>query len=232
MKAYRFLLFDADHTLLDFDKDMDIAFQATYQAADFQRQMAYTPEIHQIYERCNNHWWGRFERRECSKNELYVNRFRDFLKETSLTYDPAALNELYFENLARTGTAYDGAVELMKSLSQRYDCYIITNGNAYSQPLRLKNSRLDAYYHACFVSEGVGVGKPDLRYFRHVADSIPGFSHEQALVVGDSLSSDIQGAVNAGLDSIWYNPRSLPSPDAPVPTYTVRNYPEILSILE
>lgn len=232
MKAYQFLLFDADHTLLDFDKDMDIAFKATYYAAGFQQQMAYTPQIHQTYERCNNHWWGRFERKECLKNELYVGRFRDFLKETGLTYDPGALNTLYFENLAQTGTAYDGAVKLLQSLARQYDCYIITNGNAYSQPLRLKNSRLDVYYRACFVSEDVGVGKPDILYFQHVMDSIPGFSHERALVIGDSLSSDIQGAVNAGLDSIWYNPQKLTAPDAPVPTYIVSNYSELMTILE
>ena len=231
MKSYRFLLLDADHTLLDFDYDMYVAFERMYKEAGLQTQKAYTKEIHDIYEACNNVWWHRFEQRACTKQALYHGRFQDFLQQTGLSYDPVKLNHLYFKKLAQTGTAYAGAATLMRCLSAHYECDIITNGNASSQPGRLKNSGLAPYYNTIFVSETVGVGKPDRRYFQYVFQQIPDFDPDKALVIGDSLSSDIQGAVNAGIDSLWYNPKRLPRPLAPACTYEAADYLEILSLL-
>ena len=84
MKRYRFLLFDADYTLLDFDKDMFHAFQATY-AACFGSQRPYSPRLLEQYEACNNRWWAKLERGECTKPQLFAGRFQDFLQETGLT---------------------------------------------------------------------------------------------------------------------------------------------------
>ena len=98
MKRYRFLLFDADYTLLDFDKDMFHAFQATYEAC-FGSQRPYSPQLLEQYEVCNNRWWEKLERGECTKSQLYVGRFQDFLQETGLIGQPEETNRLYFENL-------------------------------------------------------------------------------------------------------------------------------------
>ena len=231
MKSYRFLLFDADHTLLDFDEDMGIAFRKLYAAAGLQEQRPFSDALQRCYETCNQRWWGRFERQACTKEMLYRNRFRDFLEETGLSHDPDTLNDLYFAQLSKTGTPYPGAVQLMQTLSRDHQCYIITNGNAASQPRRIENAGLSPYCRDLFVSEAVGVGKPDLRYFRYVFRAIPDFSAAAALVIGDRLGADIQGAENAGVDSIWYNPHGLPRPSTARCTYEVRSYPEILRIL-
>lgn len=227
---YQFLLFDADYTLLDFPKDMTNAFHIMY-AADFAAQRPFRQEVLDCYEACNNRAWGRFERGECTKHELYISRFVEFLAETGLDGDPEAVNAHYFEALAQTGTAYPGAADLLGKLCEAYELYMITNGNVVSQLPRLEHAGLAKFFKQVFVSEAVGVGKPDKRYFDYVAAHIPGFQPEKALVIGDSPSSDIQGARNAGLDSIWYDPPGLNAVKPDHFTYRAESFEDILRVL-
>ncbi|MCI8385318.1 MAG: noncanonical pyrimidine nucleotidase, YjjG family [Acutalibacter sp.] len=226
----RFLLLDADQTLLDFPADMAQSFQLMY-ASQFASQRPFSPALLECYDACNQRAWARFEQGACTKQELYLSRFVDFLRETGLKGSPAEINECYFQAMAQTGTPYPGAAELLEELSKGYELYMITNGNVVSQGPRLEHAGLLPYFRAVFVSEAVGVGKPHKAYFDYVAAHIPGFAPEEALVIGDSPSSDIQGAVNAGLRSIWYNPPG--SGPCPVPpcTWRAESYPEILEIL-
>lgn len=228
----RFLLFDADYTLLDFPKDMVRSFTIMYEAC-FSGQREYSRELLECYDACNNRAWDRFERGECTKHELYISRFVEFLQETGLSGDPEAVNDTYFTAMAETGTAYPGAVELVKELSLTHELYIVTNGNVVSQGPRLEHSGLAPYFRDVFVSEAVGVGKPDKRYFDYVAAHIPGFSPEEAVVIGDSPSSDIQGAVNAGLKSVWYDPPGAWTGGRAAPAYTWRaeSYDDIRRII-
>ena len=229
---YRFLLFDADLTLLDFDTDMVYAFQKLYEVCRF--SVPYSPIMLQTYENCNNRWWDKFEKKECTKPELFVNRFVDFLTETGLSGDAEEMNRQYFTFLGQGGAVYPGAVELVKRLSADFSLYIVTNGNAASQKTRLESSGLLPYVKAYFVSDAVGVGKPDPRYFQYVFDHIPGFQREQAVVIGDSLSSDIQGAANVNVDSIWYTGTAhgdLPAEPSVPYTYRAESYEEIEKIL-
>ncbi len=230
-QKYRFLLFDADRTLLDFDADMTAAFQSLYESCGFSQHIPYSPAMLETYETYNTKWWGKFERKECTKPQLFRNRFVDFLQATGLSGDPDEMNRRYFEFLGQGGAVYPGAPELLKKLSERYLLYLITNGNAVSQRTRLERSGLLPYFRDVFVSDAVGVGKPDLRYFQYVFDHIPGFEKEKAVVIGDSLSSDIQGAVNAGLDSIWYTGAWQDSSGDVPYTYQAKSYQEIAAIL-
>lgn len=231
MTRYRFLLFDADHTLLDFDADMTAAFKKMYAYCGFDKTHPYSEEYLQRYEACNNRWWSNFEQQLCTKQELYVNRFVDFLHETGLSGGPEEMNTVYFDFLAQGGTPYPGAIELLQTLSARYEIYIITNGNAISAKSRLAHSGLMNHVKGMFVSETVGVGKPDKRFFDYVAAHVPGYVPEDALVIGDSMSSDILGARNAGLHSIWYTGVHVdPEQKAPF-TYRAESYDEIKRIL-
>ncbi len=229
---YRFLLMDADYTLLDFPQDMRLAFQSTYSAC-FSGQAPYSQRFLKCYNACNNRAWERFERGECTKQQLYISRFVDFLAETGLTGDPEAINASYFTALAQTGTPYPGAVKLAAQLCKDYELYIITNGNVVSQRPRLEHSGLLPYFKDVFVSEAVGVGKPNKRYFDYVAAHIQGFLPARALVIGDSPTSDLQGAANAGLDSLWYDPAGKGLDGAKDFSFTYRgeNYDEIRRIL-
>lgn len=230
-RKYRFLLFDADYTLLDFDADMTNAFQLLYEASGFSASIPYSEEMLAAYEKHNSKWWKRFENQECTKPELFHGRFADFLAETGFSGDPEEMNRRYFEFLGQGGAVYPGAVELMRDLSRDFSLYIVTNGNAVSQQTRLEHSGLLPYLQGVFVSEAVGVGKPDIRYFQYVFEHIPGFRQEKAVVIGDSLSSDIQGAVNAGVDSIWYTGALADAPAKAPCTYRAESYEEIRRIL-
>lgn len=232
MKRYEFLLFDLDYTLLDFDADMLMAFERLYRHCGFDALVPYTPAMLDLYEKHNNRWWRKFEARECTKPELFRGRFVDFLAETGFSGDPDRMNDDYFDFLGRGGVLYPGAEDLVKQLSREYPLYIVTNGNAATAKTRIENSGLFPYIRDYFVSEAVGYAKPDLRYFEYVFSHIPGFQADRAVVVGDSMASDIQGANNAGVDSIWYHPSgSWESPtDAPY-TYEAKSYADILRLL-
>lgn len=227
---YRFLLFDADGTLLDFDQDMDKAFRVTYETC-FGEQRPFSQELLDCYEKWNTLWWAKLERGECTKPQLVVARFRDFMGETGLSGDPEKVNEEYFRNLGQGGAVYPGVLELVRDLSQRYEMYIVTNGNAATQKTRLEHSGLLDYVKAYFVSEDAGAAKPDLRYFQYVFSRIPGFEKDQTLLLGDSLTSDMLGAQNAGLDSLWYCPNGGEVPERLSVTYRAKNYEEIRKLL-
>lgn len=230
MKEYRFLLLDADGTLLDFDQDMLHAFQATYQAC-FGSQRPYSPRLLEIYERCNNRWWAKLERGECTKPQLYAGRFQDFLRETGLSGDPEEINRAYFANLGQGGALLPGALELVRDLSQRYRLYIVTNGNAASQRTRLAHSGLLPYVRDVFVSEDAGAAKPDKRYFDYVFSRIPGFEKERAMLIGDSLTSDMRGAQNGGIDGLWYCPLGGEAPEDLSIPYRAESFDEIRRLL-
>lgn len=230
MKHYRFLLLDADGTLLDFDQDMLHAFQATFETC-FAGQRPYAPALLDTYEQCNNRWWKKLERGECEKSQLFTGRFRDFLAETGLSGDPEEINETYFENLGQGGALLPGALALVRDLSEQYELCIVTNGNAKSQMSRLERSGLMPYIHQVFVSEDAGAAKPDVRYFEYVFSRIPGFGKEEALLIGDSLTSDMQGAKNAGIDSLWYCPQGGEAPEGLAITYRAGSFEEMRELL-
>lgn len=230
MKDYRFLLLDADGTLLDFETDMLHAFQRTY-AACFAGQRPYSPALLETYEACNDRWWKKLERGECEKPQLFLGRFSDFLEETGLSGDPRQINEAYFENLGQGGALLPGALELVRDLSRRYALYIVTNGNAATQKTRLERSGLLEYVGAYFVSEEAGAAKPDKAYFHYAFARIPGFEKERALLIGDSLTSDMRGAQNAGIDSLWYCPRGGEIPPGLGVTYRAEDFGQIRQLL-
>lgn len=232
MKQYQFLLFDLDRTLLDFDADMLVSFEKLYRQCGYDRLIPYSHHMLELYEKHNERWWRRFEAGECSKQELFLGRFADFLNETGFSGEPEQLNRQYFEFLGQGGKAYPGALEMVKLLSEKMELYITTNGNAATANTRIRNSGLLPFIKGYFVSETIGHAKPDPRYFEYVFSHIPGFQKERALVIGDSLATDIQGACRAGVDSLWYHPDGAQNPSAAAHfTYQAQSFEEILDLL-
>lgn len=232
MKRYEILLLDADCTLLDFPADEAAAFEATYNENKLHLEKPYSSEMLESYHRINHSWWDKFEQGLCTKPELFLGRYKEYIDLHGFHIDPAALNESYFGNLSNQSRLYEGAEDFLSKLYNSYKIYIVTNGNASSQKPRLENSGIMNYAAGCYVSETVGVGKPDIRYFNYVFNDIGEHDKSKYLVIGDSLSSDIAGACNAGIDSIWYNPAGLTNKSDIKPTYDVSCYQEILKILE
>ncbi len=229
---YKYLLFDIDGTLMDFEHDMDYAFRYMYESSGLSKAKPLTDDLMELYEKHNKFWWRRFEQGLCTKSELFNNRFIDFFKEADLPrLDPNWINDLYFGALGETGTLFPGAEQLLSDLCKYYTLYIVTNGNASSQKTRLEHSGILRYIKNYFISETTGYAKPDKRYFDYVLSHIPGSKPDDCIVIGDSLSSDMRGALNAGMDSIWYNPTHITADPATSVTYEVENFDEIRNIL-
>lgn len=232
MKRYDFLLFDLDYTLLDFDADMLMAFKRLYEHWGFHKTIPYTKNMLDIYEKHNDNWWRRFEAGKCTKPQLFTGRFEDFLAETGLDGNAQKMNEDYFNFLGNGGVPYPGALEMLSTLSEKAPIYIITNGNSSTAKTRIENSGISKLIKGYFVSETIGCAKPDSKYFEYVFSSIPGFSRDRAIVIGDSLLTDICGAKRMNVDSIWYNPGSKEIPEIPEYTYMAETFDDILGILK
>lgn len=206
---YPYLLFDADNTLFDFDRANRLAFHAVCAAYDIPE----SEDTFTCYERCNNDMWAAFDRGECTKEFLVVQRFRNFLAEMALERDPEACNALHLYTLSQSAFMLPHAQEVCCTLSQNHRLYLVTNAVASVQRGRLAKSPIVPYIADAFISEEAGAAKPSPAYFDYVFAHIDGITRENCLVIGDSISSDIRGANNYGLPCCWYNPHHAPRPD-------------------
>ncbi len=209
---YKYILMDNDGTLMDFQRAQAKAIELAWNECKSIGDVPYSEHLGEIYDRVNDSWWKKLERAECTKNELMVGRFRDFLKEAGVNGDENEMAKLYEVNLSRQKFLMPGAVEKMKELSGKYRVFIVTNGIAFVQHGRLDDCEFTPYFEKMYVSEETGFAKPDKRYFDYVLADIGDSDLTSYLVVGDSLSSDIKGAMNAGIDAVWVNPDEKPLP--------------------
>ncbi len=204
MKQFTTLLFDADDTLLDLHKDERQALikALTHFGAPV------TEENIKIYSDINQGMWRQLEKGELTKPELKRTRFKKFFEAIGFETDeePLTVNEYYLSLLGEGGNTLEGAVETVKELHEKgYELYIVTNGVAATQAKRLTRSGLLPYFKEVFVSETIGYQKPRKEYFDAVLEKIAEKDKSKILVIGDSLTSDIKGAMNAGLKCVWLN---------------------------
>lgn len=225
---YEFLLFDADHTLFDFKTG---EYCALKEALEFY-SLPNGDDVIERYSDINVKYWKMLERGEIDKKSLMLARFEEFAREYGFENKAEELSHLYMVNLAHQAQLFEGAVEMIEELSARYRLFIITNGVKSTQDGRFGISPITKYFEKIFISEVIGFEKPHREFFDAVEKEIDGFDKEKALVIGDSLSSDIKGAINSGIDCIWYNPQGKEAPDNWDITYTVKSFDEILGILK
>ncbi len=225
--AYRFALFDADNTLLDFTRSEHEALSDCLIARGLPHDKATTDR----YAAINDHQWKLLERGLTTREALRVDRFAEFFREFGFAFDPLAMADDYMAALATKSYLMDGALELIRSLHGKCGLYLITNGNTFVQQGRFDPCPLAPMFEACFISEQMGCAKPEKVFFDRVASAIPDFDPAATIVIGDSLSSDIQGGINAGLDTCWFNPKGKTPPADMNITYTVRSLGEIESII-
>lgn len=229
MKRYRWLFFDADNTLFDFSAAEDNAITRTLTRFGAPA----TEELKAVYRACNHALWSAFERGEITQSDILSRRFPLFLETAGISGDGDAWGRCYVEALAASGMLLPGAPELCRKASEHYILALATNGIPFIQRSRLAGSPLPPYFgDRVFISGEMGVAKPDPRFFGKMLEAlVPADRYDQVLVIGDSLSSDIRGAVNAGLDSLWLNPAGA-SPTGVSPTYQVSGLEELGRFLE
>ncbi len=224
---YEFLLFDADHTLFDFKTGEYFALK---EALEF-FNLPSSADVIERYSVINVKYWKMLERGEIDKKSLMLARFVEFAREYGFEDKAKELSDLYMSNLAHEAQLFDGALEMIEELSKKYRLFIITNGVKSTQDGRFGISPITKYFEKIFISEVIGAEKPSREFFSAVEQSIDGYEREKALVIGDSLSSDIKGAINMGIDCVWYNPIHKEAPQGWSITHTVESFDEILEIL-
>lgn len=224
---YSIALFDADNTLLDFTRAEHDALCACLAA----RGLDSSEETVSVYSAINDGHWKRLERGETTRDRLKVERFADYFATVGYNGDPVRMARDYESTLGRQTHLLEGALELIQGLYGKCRLYIVTNGITAVQQSRFGACPLAPYFEHCFISEQMGCAKPEKRFFDGVAAAIPDFDPKEAIVIGDSLSSDMQGGINAGLDTCWYNPKGKNAPANMPITYTVRDLAEIREIL-
>ena len=226
---YPYLLFDADDTLFDFPKASARAFTLMCQT----HGIPDTPEVRQLYHDINRELWDAFDRGEVSKEYVTLERYVRLLRALGLEdRDPAQCNEDYLSALGEGVYPLPHAEEVCRELVHRgHKLYILTNAVASVQRSRLRGSVFADLITAAFISEDAGASKPDRAYYEYVCDRVPELTAENALVIGDSLATDIRGANNAGLPCCWVNPKRQTPPQGLRIDYIVTDLRQLLDIV-
>lgn len=198
---YKFLLFDLDNTILNFDKSEEIALRKTLK----QHKIKPTSRMISYYRNINESLWKSFEQGHIAKEEIVKLRFKTFFDLFNFNFDSSSFNNIYVNNLKKESHTIKGAKKLLKKLSQDFDIYIVTNGVKEIAESRIELSGLSPYINKTFVSEVIGSNKPKLSYYQYVFNNIPNFEKDKAITIGDSLSSDILGGNNANIKTVWFN---------------------------
>jgi 2-haloacid dehalogenase len=202
MKKYEVLLFDVDGTLLDFNKAEEDGIEALL--AKF--GVPVTAENKHKYHITNKKYWEMLERGEITRDRLLGQRFEEFFGTFGVQVNGDDVDALYRQYLNASAVLIDGAIELLESLKGRYPLYIVTNGVAETQYNRLAKSGLDKYFDGIFISEEANAQKPQPAFFEYCFEKMGRRDVEHMLIIGDSLTSDMRGGNNAGIDTMWFNP--------------------------
>ena len=197
-----FLFLDLDDTILDFKKAEYIAIGKTIAGFGVEPTDAVRHRYHEI-----NKWhWEQLEKGTMTRAEILVNRFKALFEELGREVDAAAVARAYEKNLSQGHWFLPGAEETVAYLSKHYRLFLASNGTAVVQKGRMTSANLYRFFETVFVSQEIGHNKPSKAYFDACFAAIAGFDPARAMIVGDSLSSDIQGGINAGIRTVWVNP--------------------------
>ena len=219
---------DIDDTLLDFHKAEALAIKETYVALGIDA----TDELIEKYSAINLAQWKKLERGETTREELLIKRFDILYGELGLDISSQKTQGIYEENLSRHAYFLDGAEELLTALYGKYELFIASNGTAYIQKRRMESLDIAKYFNGIFISEHIGFDKPSKEYFDACFAKIPNLEKDKSIIVGDSLTSDIRGGINAGIKTCWFNPKGKPQNPDTVPDFEIRSLSELPALLE
>lgn len=223
-----FLFLDLDDTILDFHKAERVALSKTLRDFGIEPTDAVLDRYHLI----NKAHWEMLERGELTRPQVLAGRFHALFQELGRDADPEAVAEDYENSLGIGHWFLPGAQEAVASLSQKYKLYLASNGTASVQHRRLTSAGLYPYFREVFISQEIGYNKPSKAYFDACFLKIPGFCRKKAMMVGDSLTSDIQGGILAGISTCWVNPSHAPGREGIVPDYEIEGLSQLEGLLE
>ncbi len=224
---YRTIFLDLDDTLLDFGAAERVAIAKAFRDLGLEP----TPALLKRYSELNQAQWEAFERGEITRDTVLVRRFALLFAELGLFIDPQHAEDVYRGYLGVGHYFVEGAEEVLSYLAPKYDLYLASNGVAATQYSRLESAGIGHYFKDIFISEVTGSHKPDRAYFDYCFSHIPGFDPSEALMVGDSLTSDILGGFNAGIRTCWFNPGCKPLQGPVTPDHEIHALRELKDIL-
>ena len=222
------ILLDMDNTILDFTRAERVAASKALAAMGIQP----TDELLKRYHEINENQWRLFELGKLEREQVKVRRYELLFDEMGIDASPRETAKVY-EGLLGIGHYFmDGAVELLETLSREYRLYLATNGTSKVQKSRISSAGISKYFRGVYISEDVGYNKPDPRYFEACFKDIPDFKRKETVMIGDSLTSDIKGGINAGIKTVWFNYEGKSRDDSIVPDYEVHSLDEIPALVK
>ena len=225
----KIVLWDIDGTLLNFHAAEQVAIRTLFETFHLGEC---TDEMLAKYSVINRAYWEKLERGEVSKPQVLVGRFHDFFAEEGLdTAVAPEFNQAYQVSLGDTIVYMDDSYELVKSLKGKVLQYAVSNGTVLAQTKKLRLSGLGELFDGVYLSEDLGVEKPNIAFFDKVFAEIGPIEPSEVIIVGDSLTSDIRGGNNAGILTCWYNPKGDSASEEYRIDYEIRNLQEIRKIL-
>ena len=222
-----FLFLDLDDTILDFHKAERIAISKTFQTFGLEPTEAVLDRYHVI----NRQHWERLEKGELTREQVLQGRFEVLFREMGRRADAAAIARTYEHNLSIGHYFLPGAREALDALGKHCRLYLASNGTASVQQGRLTSAGLYPVFEKVFVSQELGFNKPSIEFFNACTRQIPGYDPKKAMMVGDSLTSDIQGGINAGMATCWVNPTHAPGRPDIRPDYEITALSELEGLL-
>lgn len=225
--AYQWLLFDADGTLFDYDLAEAQALGDTFA----ELELPFDERTHSTYRRVNGSLWEDLEKGLISAMALRVRRFELLFEAQRVAADAGIASAAYLRHLGRAIHLIDDAERVVRALSARFRLALVTNGLRDVQRSRLDLSPIGAFFAEVAISEEIGVAKPARGFFDVVFAAMGKPPKEAVLMIGDSLTSDIRGGLDYGLDTCWFNPTDRPEDPRCLPRFQIRRLDELLSLL-
>lgn len=226
---YKYILWDIDGTVLNFEISQNKAIRALFEKYELGEC---TDEMLSEYTRINHKYWEALEREEYKKEEILVLRFNEFFEKNKIRTDIVEDFNSDYQLYLGDYTAFEkNAEEVLIKLKGKYKQLAVTNGTKIAQEKKLKTTGLDKIFDEVYISEIVGYEKPNKDFFEVLFKKENINNRSEAIIIGDSLTSDILGGINAGIDTCWYNPEGKDNKKDIVPKYEIKDINEVLSII-
>jgi len=223
---YPIALFDLDQTLLDTDKNAETALR--------KMQLPFTFDFDdtrvQMWHQTQQQMWKELELGTLSRETLMQTRFKHYFDFYQIDVDSNSLETQFEDRFFAEHALMPHARDLLTKLSPDHTLVVISNGTRRKQERILRDAKIDSFFEKVYLAEEIGYSKPDINFFKTVVENLSLDNSKDAIVIGDSLTADIQGAINSNLDSIWFNPYQIKQDDI-CPTYEVTDLSEISNII-
>jgi len=224
---YQWLIFDADGTLFDFHQGETTALQLTTQ----RHGISYSSDLHGAYSAISAELWRQFELGEISLMHLRVERFERLFTELGIDRRAESFNIDFMEALGEQRQLLPGAEAVVHDLSSRFRLLLATNGISVVQRPRFAHSSIRKYFEDVVISDEIGVAKPQVGFMAEAFSRMGQPKKSDVLMIGDSLSSDVAGGANFGIDTCWFNPEGHALDGSPKPTFEIADLNEIDGIV-